>query len=164
VTVEGTLSEQEFVRLNRRLFYRKPLILLLHLVCFGLGLFWSSQTGMEGAQALLTWSPLVVPVALFFMVSHKSRLQYRGNRTLQSSVRYTVTDEGLILETPNARAPLPWDQVTGLEKAPRQIIIYGNKGQAFVVSKGWFDDADSLDAFVDAIEHGTGRDSAGGGS
>jgi hypothetical protein len=162
LTVEGTLPEQEFVRLNRWLFYRKPPILLLHLVILGLGVFWGSRAGMEGARGLLAWSPLVVLLALFFMMSHKSRLQYRGNRTLQSSVRCTVTDEGLILETPSARAPLPWDQVARLEKAPRQFVIYGKKGQAYVVSKAWFDDADSLKAFVDAIEQGTGEGSAGG--
>jgi hypothetical protein len=157
VTVEGTLDEQEFVRLNRWLFYRKPVIAILHLVILGLGLFWTTRADLATARGLLAWSPLVVPVALFFMVSHKSRLQYRGNRTLQSLVRYTVNEDGLLLESPSARANLPWQQVADLQKTPRHIIVYGNKGQAFVVSKGWFDEAEQLESFVGAIERGMAR-------
>lgn len=158
MTVEGTVSEQEFVRLNRWLFYRKPLIVLLHVVILILGLFWSTREGLAGARGLLTWSPLVIPAALFFMISHRSRQQYRRNRTLQSRLRYTATDGGLVLETPSARAELPWAQVTGFEQAPRHLIVYGTKGQAFVVAKGWFPGPDALQEFVDAVTRGLGRE------
>lgn len=157
VTVEGTITEQEFVRLNRWLFYRKPVIAILHLAIFGLGLFWSMRAGGEGGRGVLAWSPLLIAVVLFFMISHKSRLQYRKNQTLQSAVTYTLTEEGLVLESRNVRAPLPWEQITEIQTTPGHIVIYGSRGQAFVVAKAWFEGPEASRAFVDALEQGMGR-------
>ncbi len=152
MTVEGRITEEEFVRLNRWLFYRKPAILILHLAVFGVGLFWSTRTGLGGSGTWMAASPLLVLAGLFLMVTHRSKQQYRRSRTLQAPLRYTLTDQGLELAAPHGRAFLGWDQITGLQITPAYFLVYGSRGEAFVVGRSWFDHAEQAEAFRRTLE------------
>ncbi len=152
MTVEGRITEDEFVRLNRWLFYRKPAILLLHLAVFGVGLYWSMRGGTGGSATWMAASPLLVLAGLFLMVTHRSKQQYRRSRTLQSPLRYTLSGQGLELAAPHGRAFLDWDQITGLQSTPGYFLIYGSRGEAFVVGRSWFDDPEQAEAFRRTIE------------
>lgn len=152
MTVEGTLSEHEFVRLNRWLFYRRPLIAVLHLAVLGLGLFWSSREYLADYKTVLLASPVLIMVVLFFMMTHKSKLQYRKSRTLRARLRYTLQEAGLLIETPEAGALLPWEKIADIQNSPNHLVVYGRNGQAYVVAKAWFDGQNSIDAFHDAVQ------------
>jgi hypothetical protein len=154
VTVEGTLSEDSFVNLSRRLFYRRPAILFLHMGVMGVGLYWTSRPEAEGGLATLGWLPLLIPVALFLMVSRRARSQYRQNRTLRSWVRYELRDEGVSLQTSDAQGLLPWSEILRLYQTPGHLVIYGSRGQAFVIGKDWFSGPGAFAAFAASIEAG----------
>ncbi len=152
MTVEGRITEEEFVRLNRWLFYRKPAILLLHLAVFAVGLFWSTRSGLGGSGTWMAASPLLVLAGLFLMVTHRSKQQYRRSRTLRSPLRYTLTEQGLELAAPHGRAFLGWNQITALQTTPAYYLIYGSRGEAFVVGRSWFEDSEQAEAFRRTIE------------
>lgn len=149
--VEGTISEASFVSLSRRLFYRRPAVLLLHMAVMGVGLYWTSRPAVEGTAAL-GWLPLLILVVLFLFVSRRAQDQYRRNSTLQSRVRYQVEEAGLSLQTPEARGVLPWKDVARFDETPQHLVVYGARGQAFVVGKDWFASAADRDAFVASLE------------
>ncbi|MEW6490526.1 MAG: YcxB family protein [Thermodesulfobacteriota bacterium] len=149
--VEGTISEASFVSLSRRLFYRRPAVLLLHMAVMGVGLYWTSRPALEGTAAL-GWLPLLILVVLFLFVSRRARDQYRRNRTLQARVRYEIREEGLALQTPEARGLLPWKDIARIEETPGHVVVYGTRRQAFVLGKDWFASAGDRDAFVSGVE------------
>ena len=152
MTIEGVLEEEEFVRLNRRLFYRRPIIGVLHLLILGLGLFWSTREGVEAYRTLLLGSPVVIAAALYFMISHKSKLQFRKSKTLQSRIRYPLREDGLLLETSDASAKMPWSQVSDIQDTRDHLVIYSSKGQAYVVGKAWFSGPESMNTFYKQVE------------
>lgn len=151
MVVEGQITEHEFIRLNRWLFYHKPLIVVLHLAVFGVGLFWSTRTGFEDAKVWLSASPLLILLGLYAMVTGRARKMYRRNRTLQSPLRYVLSDEGLELSAPHGRAFLSWDRITGFRETSDHLLIYGSRGEAFVVAKHWFPEPEDAQEFLDTI-------------
>lgn len=162
MTVEGTLSEPDFVSLSRRLFYRRPAVLLLHLGVMGVGLYWTGRPAVEGTGAL-GWLPIFVLAALFLFITRRAQRQYRENRTLQSRVRYEAREDGLLLQTPEARGVLPWAQIRRIDETPGQIVIFSNRGQAFVVGKDWFGSAAERDAFLARLDEAVKASAPTGG-
>ncbi|MFU8855446.1 MAG: YcxB family protein [Deferrisomatales bacterium] len=152
MTVEGTVSEASFVSLSRRLFYRRPVILLLHMAVMGVGLYWTSRPEAEGGTAALGWLPILVLLILFILVTRRAQQQYQGNRTLRSRVRYELRESGLFLQTAEAGGLLPWGEIHRLEQTPSHLVVYGSRGQAFVICKEWFAGPGDAEAFAAAIE------------
>jgi hypothetical protein len=153
LTVEGTISEQDFARLNWSLFYRKPPIALLIVTVLCIGLFYSTRTGLQGAGAVLPWSPLLVPLGLYFMVTHNAKRRYRASKTLQSRLRYTPAAEGIRVGSNGSEAVLTWDQFGHWADSRRFLMLYSVKGQVFLVDKSWFggDNAAML-RFTEALD------------
>lgn len=162
MNVEGTLSEPDFVNLSRRLFYRRPAVLILHMAVMGVGLYWTSRPAVEGTGAL-GWLPLLVLAALFLFVTRRAQGQYRQNRTLQSRVRYEAGEEGLVLQTGEARGVLPWDQIRRIDETPGHVVVFSRRGQAFVVGKEWFGSASERDAFLARLDEAVKASAPAGG-
>jgi hypothetical protein len=154
VTLAGTIAEQDFAKLNWTLFYRKPPITLLFIVVLAIGLFYSTRSGLAGAGAILPWSPLLVPVGLYFMVTHNARRKYRASKILQSHLSYTLVNDGISVVSDGSEAVLSWDKFAHWQDTRRFLVLHSTQGQAFLVDKMWFEgDQAAMIRFTRALDN-----------
>ena len=138
MTVEGTIAEQDFASLTWSQFYRKPPIALLLIAVLAIGLFYSTRSGMGAAGMILPWSPLLVPLGLYFMVTHNGRRKYQASKMLRSRQRYTLEDAGIRIASDGDEVLLAWDKFGHWQDTRRFLMLYSSAGQVFLVDKAWF--------------------------
>lgn len=129
--VEYKISEKEFVKLNFYLLYRRPIIILMGILCliilyFCLRYYFKYHqpvTEMLGSIFLLAYFIAFMPVIYYF----RFKRSFKSNNAISQRTVSEIDENYIIDITETSKVKTTWDNVYRVEELNSWFLLYFSK-------------------------------------
>jgi hypothetical protein len=144
IEIRVTLTKQDIARARLLIYFRSGfgvVITAAGLLFSAVNLYLAAQPGVETASRIPPWFPaivalLVVPCAVAF-----AGINGEAVRALLVPLRYELSEEGFLFESPSATVHIGWNQVARAYES-RHFFVLTTPGALQVLPKRFFTSVD----------------------